>query len=444
VTANNLHPTAGCVFVVTHLVPYPPARGVELRIFKLLQWLRSEGYRVVLVMPTAEIEAEALAELRRVAHAVYWTRPSARTRLGQRLPLLRRALWEPLKPLLKPATRSNGDNMTELARDRSEVGDSLFKQALCPDSLVSLVGKQARRYRPQAVIAEYIFLSPCFAGLPAGTTRIVDTIDVFSHKPDQVLAFGIADPQACTEAEERQYLLTADVILAIQSREAQVLKELVPEREVLLVGMDFEIAAGELAPAGVPGSIALVASDNALNVHGLRAFLKECWPQIKAAYPDVSLHIVGKVGTACRIADPAIRYSHWVDDLSQVYRDARVIINPTIAGTGLKIKSAQALGHGKPLVAWTNGVEGLDYTGAPPYIECTSWPEFAAAVVRLLESESEAEALAVRAREYARNSFSSGQVYASLRARLDQAAVRENGAPASGPLNRYEGSPSSS
>ena len=415
---DQFHSRSKCIFLVTHLVPYPPARGVELRILKLLRWLHGEGYRVILVLPADSIEARALDALRKVTHAVHWTRPALRTRLGNRLPYLRKALWEPLKPVLRPANHSAGA-AAEL-QPVSPVGDDQIKRGLCPDSLIRLVGKLARKYRPQAVIAEYIFLIECFEDLPAETLKIVDTIDVFSRKPDQVLAFGIDDPQACTEDEERQYLLRADVIIAIQSREAELLKALVPEREVLLTGMDFEVTHSLSSERSDPNRVAVIASDNALNVHGLRAFLAECWPEIKAAHPGVSLEIVGKVGDQCRVEDSSIHYRRWVDDLDEVYRQSRVIINPTIAGTGLKIKSAQALAHGKPLVAWTNGVEGLEFADEPPYIECRSWPEFAAAVVRLLKSEDEAEALARRALAYAQKEFNATRVYASLKARLTQ------------------------
>src|SRR5207247_10102144 len=124
-------------------------------------------------------------------------------------------------------------------------------------------------------------------------------------------------------------------------------------------------------------------------------------PQIKGAQPEATVHVGGSVGDACQSDDQPIRYRRWIPNLAEVYKDARVIINPVIAGTGLKIKSAEALAHGKPLVAWTNGVEGLDYIGSPTYIECRSWKEFADAVVRLLQSTNQAEKLSARARAHA-------------------------------------------
>ncbi|MGI9165005.1 MAG: glycosyltransferase [Pyrinomonadaceae bacterium] len=409
---------SGFIFFVTHLVPYPPVRGIELRMFKLLSWLRAEGYRVILMLPVEFIDSHTLQELRKIVYEVHWTRPALGTRLGRRLPYLRQKIWEPLKPYLRPAPIQHQLDATNPQHGHDSVGSHQKKAELCPDSLVDLVAKLARRYRPQALIAEYIFMTPCFANLPADTLRILDTEDLFSRKRDQVLAFGIADPYACTEDEERQHLLRADLIVAIQGREAEMLKNLVPERKVILTPIDF--ATADNVPVNNEDSniVLVIGADNELNIHGLRAFLKECWPEIKTAHPAARLHVVGKVGAKCRIDDQSIQYTPRVDDLTEVYREARVAINPTIAGTGLKIKSAEALAHGKPLVAWPNGVEGLDYSGEPPFIECRSWHEFGSAVVRLLRSDSDAKTLANRALSYARAQFNAPKVYASLRACL--------------------------
>jgi glycosyltransferase involved in cell wall biosynthesis len=398
------------VVLVSALVPFPPARGVELRIYRLLQWLRDAGYRVILVLTAQTIDADVLDELEKVAYRVHWTKPAFRTRLGMRFPRIRRLLWEPYKRIATPtlgAAASTPSDSTESAKVN-------VKNAFASDRLRSLVKSVVRRYRPSAVIVEYIFSAPVFSAVPSGTLKLLDTIDVFSRKGEQVLAFGIEDQLACSEKEERAYLLEADVVIAIQAEEAAILRELVPERQVILAGIDLDVVSSIDAAEELPNYVAVVASDNALNVHGLNAFLTECWPLIKERVPGVRLHIVGRVGDMCRIDDASIKYSGWISDLDQTYREAKVIINPTVAGTGLKIKSVQALAHGKPLVAWTNGVEGLPYVGEPPYVECESWLEFAAAVSELLRDERRRSSLVERALAYARVEFGAAKVYESL------------------------------
>jgi glycosyltransferase involved in cell wall biosynthesis len=445
-----VHPENRTILLVSPFVPHPPARGVELRIARLIRWMHREGYRVILVIPTESIDDDALVELRKVAFAVHWTRPAFRTRLGVRFPYLRALLWEPLKKvhqIVKGGTAASSeigvnvdqepDSISATMNSERNLGDAQSKGWFASESLLALVSKLVRRYHPRAVIVEYIFTVPIFRVVPQRTLKIVDTIDVFSRKADEVLAYGIADSFACSVAEERSALLQANVIVAIQSREARLLKELVPEREVIIAGMDLDVVSGLREEDVIPDTIVVVASDNALNVHGLSAFLAECWPSIKKAHPMATLHVVGKVGDACRVDDRAIRYSGWIDELDTVYREASVVINPTVAGTGLKIKSVQALAHGKPLVAWPNGVEGLDYVGEQPFRECRSWQEFADAIVLLLKSDVERQALAAHALAYARREFASDKVYANLRACLERGV--SHGANADGPAADVKG-----
>src|SRR4030095_5248979 len=207
--------TRRTILVAAHRIPYPPAHGFYLRILKLLKWLHGEGYRVILVMAADSIDANALAELRKVTFAVHWTKPALpkpalpkpalRTRIGMRFPFLRKMLWETLKRLLSDRD-VGGDHLSQVHRSGlPNIGDYRVKRALCPENLVRLVGKLARKYEASALIAEYVFLTPCFNALPPDTLKLVDTIDVFSQKPKQVLAYGIDDATACTKEEEREH-----------------------------------------------------------------------------------------------------------------------------------------------------------------------------------------------------------------------------------------------
>lgn len=417
----KLNPRGRFILVVTHLFPYPPSHGTELRIFKLLKGLRNDGYRVVLVLCAEPGHKQHLNEIKQFVDAVDWVQPAWRKKLGRRLPGLRRLIWPKLKPLIRrvwsPRDIPEPADLFDVIP--STVGDERKKKAVVPPQLAVLVARLARKYKPICVIAEYIFLTDCFSMLTPGVLKIIDTIDVFSLRDKQVVQFGIEDdPWNCTAEEERAYLLRADAIIAIQEREARVLRELVPERKVLTVGLDFEIDNSTSSELGRSDTITVVASDSPLNVHGLNAFFADCWPLIKAAHPAARLHVVGTIGARVRIEDAAISYTLRSENLREVYRQSRVVINPTIAGTGLKAKSAEALSYGKPLVAWPLGIDGLDYRGDAPYVICESWEDFAAAVVRILQSETEAQALSERALEYAKDRFQPASVYGPLSAYL--------------------------
>src|SRR5204863_784203 len=151
-----------------------------------------------------------------------WETRNLRTRIGMRFPFLRKMLWETRNlrtrigmrfPFLRKLKRLlsdrdvGGDHLSQVhGSGLPDIGDYRVKRALCPENLVRLVGKLARKYEASALITGYVFLTPCFNALPPDTLKLVDAIDVFSQRPEQVLAYGIVDAFACTEEEERRYL----------------------------------------------------------------------------------------------------------------------------------------------------------------------------------------------------------------------------------------------
>jgi hypothetical protein len=76
------------------------------------------------------------------------------------------------------------------------------------------------------------------------------------------------------------------------------------------------------------------------------------------------------------------------------------VINPALSGTGLKIKSVEALGFGRPLVCTAEGARGLDPSSGAFLVVATA-QDFANQVGRILRDDTFAKALAFRATEYA-------------------------------------------
>ena len=74
-------------------------------------------------------------------------------------------------------------------------------------------------------------------------------------------------------------------------------------------------------------------------------------------------------------------------DVGRAYEMADIVVNPAPVGTGLKIKSIEALAFGKPLVATPHAATGLEmYEGEALFIGDTP-QHFAQAVIRLLGDE---------------------------------------------------------
>ena len=98
----------------------------------------------------------------------------------------------------------------------------------------------------------------------------------------------------------------------------------------MTAGVDFEVLEETSTPRG--RRVLYVASDNPMNRHGLRDFLRHAWPAVREAVPDAELTVVGAVGASVPVAPPGVTVMGRVDDLAPLYRDCRVVINPAVAG----------------------------------------------------------------------------------------------------------------
>jgi len=406
------------ILMISHVIPYPPAAGNEIRIFKMIQRLKKEGYRIVFLLNAGDVEPAARLRLARVVDRLYLVGDDFGTGL-QPLPpgkKFRNLLKKKAADLMAASFFCRFFGEHEIQK---KIRSDAIKKSFAHERLVRATALLCQKYDPCAVIAEYIFTAPCLDVVPPGVLKIIDTHDMFSRKSEQVVSFGIDDPFTCTRREERRYLLKCDLVIAIQSNEARMFRDLVPEREVVTVGIDFDDFAGNDGEGAIPGRILVVGSDNPLNIHGLEEFLKHAWPAVRAGDPGAVLRVIGKIGEHLATQDERIHVAGWVEDLDEEYRKAAVVINPTMAGTGLKIKSVEALCRAKPLIGCPNSFDGLDFTGDPPFVVCGGWREFSEKILALLQSEENRRVYQVRALRFVRENFSGEKVYYPLIHHLD-------------------------
>ncbi len=92
-------------------------------------------------------------------------------------------------------------------------------------------------------------------------------------------------------------------------------------------------------------------------------------------------------------------------------------MNLAVAGTGLKIKTIEAISHLRPIVVWPSGIDGLSPEAQRYCDVAQDWYDFARLVVRQLKSDRTLELMANR--EEIEREFSPEIVYAALRAQIE-------------------------
>jgi glycosyltransferase involved in cell wall biosynthesis len=248
--------------------------------------------------------------------------------------------------------------LQEEAPQRGVVG----LDAWCPASLVDRVARIVRSERCDVVLVEFTFLSRCLEGIQDPTVvRILDADNLFHRRRESYLAAGLAYDWVLTSAdEEMRALRRADVVLAIQEKEFEIMRSEVTDRVVALVppmvaSHDCRSARGE--------TLLVVGNAYDAQIEGLRLFLETAWPKVRAHFPSIQLIVVGNLARSVRAPTDGVVLLGPVDDLIPWYRQSPIVLNPVLCGTGLKIKTAEALALGKCLVTTPAGFEGLESYG---------------------------------------------------------------------------------
>jgi polysaccharide pyruvyl transferase WcaK-like protein len=253
-----------------------------------------------------------------------------------------------------------------------------------------------QKYSFDAVMVEYAHQSRAFELFGPEVLKILDTHDSLAHRFAQQRNLGLRRTGFSTTPEEEAIAFSrADVVLAIQDLEREEFQSR-SIREVLTVGHRVHVL-DDVPSKSSEHRLLFLGSRNQANVDGIEFFLKEVWPQVS---DEVELLIAGGI---CEVIDapPGVTAMPVVDDVAEAYGQADIAVVPNRFGTGLKIKTIEAMGRGMATVSTRVGAEGLETHGGGLVIADTP-EELVHAIRELLRDDSKRAAVAGRALEFAR------------------------------------------
>ena len=189
---------------------------------------------------------------------------------------------------------------------------------------------------------------------------------------------GFCHPERCrrlsallrgkgTRDEEARSMRGFDAIIAIQAEEAAEIRAMCPDQTVITLGTSSP-PPPERDIEEHENTLLYVGGANGANIDGMRHFLERCWPRIRKACPRAELRVCGYIYQAfLSESHDGVEFLGHVDDIELEYAQAALVVNPIWVGTGLKIKTIEALARGKALVTTGKGIEGMQ---GDPSVAC--------------------------------------------------------------------------
>ena len=231
------------------------------------------------------------------------------------------------------------------------------------------------------------------------------------------------------QAFERDTCRRVDQVVAVSAADRDAMRDRYGAARVddVPTGVDTEFFRAAEPRAPVPGRLVFMgAMDWLPNEDGVKFFLDEIWPKVRARRGDATLAIVGRNPTqelrdrAART--PGIEVTGTVPDVRPHLGRGAIFVVPLRIGGGTRLKIYEAMSMGLPVVSTTIGAEGLPLEHSRDLLLADGADAFADAVVRLLDTPADAAALAERGAGRVRREFGWDAAAARF-ATLCQAAI---------------------
>jgi GT2 family glycosyltransferase len=239
-------------------------------------------------------------------------------------------------------------------------------------------------HRPAVVIVEHMEL----AGLVE--TEIQPRPRFLLNLPDVLLQ--PADP-AQREADRRELaLMDRFDAIVVSSLEDQCLLD--PRKSILVAnGCDAPDGAAYRPSSGC--RLLFVGPFRAaINWDGIRAFVRDVYPQVRAALPEVSLTIVGGPGAGevaasePGFADASITLLETVPSVAPLLAAATLSINPQLELRGSSLKVLESIAHGRVCVTTAAAARGHHGAGFSGLVVVDSLVGFASVIIDLLRDQT--------------------------------------------------------
>ncbi|HEY0740336.1 MAG TPA: glycosyltransferase family 4 protein [Chryseosolibacter sp.] len=274
----------------------------------------------------------------------------------------------------------------------------------------SMIGRYFRANSPHLCIVEYLNLDFVLEAIPPHIATLLDTHDLVSRRKESFDKFGLVhvNNEDLSLRDELERLKKFDFVALISRQDFQ---DVYPhlDGKALLVPHSITVRRSVLRTK--VSNVTFVGSEYPPNVHGIEWFIDNVWKTFRS---NMQLHIVGRVAKklSSQYTDGTNIFVHgFVADLDAIYAQADIVINPVVAGAGIKIKSLEAIAYSVPLVSSPHSAECIGQHAEQFCMTATHVEDWKEALTRLRDSIDVRRSLVEQARVYVEQNYSADKCY---------------------------------
>jgi GT2 family glycosyltransferase/glycosyltransferase involved in cell wall biosynthesis len=254
----------------------------------------------------------------------------------------------------------------------------------------------ANDYDAIVVSRHYVLapLAPLLRRLAPRAQLVFDSVDLHFLREQREAhhrggGAGLRAAEA-TRAAELALVASADRTWVVSPRERELLAELAPGARVELVSNALETDEGTPGPEARADVVFVGGFAHAPNVDAAEWLVRDIWPLVHAARPELRLHLVGNAPPATLRAlatAPGIVLHGQVPDLDALLDRCRASVAPLRFGAGVKGKVNQAMARGLPVVATGCAAEGMQLVDGEDACLADSAADLAQALLRVCRDD---------------------------------------------------------
>jgi glycosyltransferase involved in cell wall biosynthesis len=386
-------------FFVTQELPFRKMAGHHRINMAVIDALSTRGHEVTILLTAPRLSGPVVANLH---PDITVEGPGVRTSRGvimaTRPPAIAKLAAKQIIELAPPVVQNL---VVRLRTGRAPTASGILGK-FDSEAQMDWVVRAIATGKPDVVFLDMVFRCPIIPRLQAPRpTIVVVTHDVFHLRHASLASRGIKlKPAEFTRAQETALLGPADLLVAINAEEKATFEAILPGAAVIEASMPVLTSPRPASRPRNPLASIFVGSDSIHNADGLKWFLTQVWPKLRAAEPEARLDVYGLVCRSVPFAPAGVTLHGPVADLAPPYHGASVAICPLKAGSGLKIKMLDYFSHGLPVVATAVGASGFAPSAEPPYVVADEPEDFAVAMLSFMRDPQKVAAYERRAYVY--------------------------------------------